>query len=448
MNRPLLVGVAGAVVVLAAIVLAVFIDRVPDRPLRETSVLVEESDVASAARTEAPPKDAAAAGTSDAAPAERIAENPAPTPGARHSGDARTGGRTQSEKAVVPDARGGAASSPGARQSGDARTGGRTQSEKAAKAVVPDARGDAASSPGTASPQAKDGPPAAKPPDAPGSAAGNASPSFDVVRAEPDGQAVFAGRAAAGSTVTIKSGGKVVGRARAGEQAGWVVIAPQPLPPGAQELSVSSRLDGKPDVAGERDVVIVIPERGRDIAGRAAEETGGSLAIAVPKAADEAPAVLQTPKGVGGERLALDAIDYGEKGDDFSMAGRAPPAGEVRMYVENEFVGRATADEKGRWDLKPAKEIKPGKHQLRVDQVEPGGKVVARLELSFVRAPPIKDLAPDSVIFVQPGSNLWRIARKTYGAGIRYTVIYEANRDQIRNPHLIYPGQVFLLPKG
>lgn len=411
MNRPLLVGVAGAVVVLAAIVLAVVIDREPDRPIREASVLVEESDAASAAR--APSDDAATAGTSDASTRERAAENPASPPDARQSGDARD------------------------------ETGNRTQSEKAAKAFVP----GGASSSGATSPQAEDGPPAAKPPESTASGM-NASPSFDVVRAAPDGQAVLAGRAAAGSTVTIKSGGKVVGSARAGGQGGWAIIVPKPLPPGAHELSVSSKLDGEPDVAGERDIVIVIPERGRDIAGRAVGETGGSLAIAVPKTADEAPAVLQTPKGVGDKRLALDAIDYGEKGDDFSMAGRAPPAGEVRMYVENEFVGHATADEKGRWDLKPAKEIKPGKHQLRVDQVEPGGKVVARLELSFVRAPPIKDLAPDSVIFVQPGSNLWRIARKTYGAGIRYTVIYEANRDQIRDPHLIFPGQVFLLPKG
>ena len=259
---------------------------------------------------------------------------------------------------------------------------------------------------------------------------------------------MIAGRADSGSTVTIRSGNKVVGNAKASERGDWVVVTPAPLDPGTHELSVSSQLSGKPDVAGERNVVIVVPERGRDIAGRVAEETGGSLALAVPKASNEAPAILQTPQGIGDERLALDAIDYGKQGDDLSMAGRAPPAGEVRVYVENEFVGRATADEKGRWDLKPKKEIKPGKHQLRVDQVQPGGKVVARLELSFFRAPPIRDLAPDSVIFVQPGNNLWRIARMIYGRGIRYTVIYEANRDQIRDPDLIFPGQVFLLPKG
>jgi nucleoid-associated protein YgaU len=30
---------------------------------------------------------------------------------------------------------------------------------------------------------------------------------------------------------------------------------------------------------------------------------------------------------------------------------------------------------------------------------------------------------------------------------VRYTIIYEANRDQIRNPRLIYPGQVFVVPE-
>ena len=50
-------------------------------------------------------------------------------------------------------------------------------------------------------------------------------------------------------------------------------------------------------------------------------------------------------------------------------------------------------------------------------------------------------------ITVQRGDNLWRLARDLYGRGIRYTTIYDANRDQIRDPDLIYPGQVFLTPR-
>ena len=44
------------------------------------------------------------------------------------------------------------------------------------------------------------------------------------------------------------------------------------------------------------------------------------------------------------------------------------------------------------------------------------------------------------------GNSLWRIARATLGEGIRYTVIYEANRERIRDPNLIYPGQIFSIP--
>ena len=74
------------------------------------------------------------------------------------------------------------------------------------------------------------------------------------------------------------------------------------------------------------------------------------------------------------------------------------------------------------------------------------GQVVARIELPFIRAVPIMGLPKDSVVIIQPGNNLWRIASRVYGSGFRYTEIYQANSDQIRDPDLIYPGQVFGLP--
>ncbi|WP_435258826.1 LysM peptidoglycan-binding domain-containing protein [Thioclava sp. FR2] len=50
-------------------------------------------------------------------------------------------------------------------------------------------------------------------------------------------------------------------------------------------------------------------------------------------------------------------------------------------------------------------------------------------------------------ITVQPGYSLWKIARDTYGDGILYVQVYEANKNQIGDPDLIYPGQVFELPR-
>jgi nucleoid-associated protein YgaU len=47
---------------------------------------------------------------------------------------------------------------------------------------------------------------------------------------------------------------------------------------------------------------------------------------------------------------------------------------------------------------------------------------------------------------IRRGDNLWTIARRVYGEGIKYTTIYDANTGQIRDPDRIYPGQVFELP--
>ena len=47
---------------------------------------------------------------------------------------------------------------------------------------------------------------------------------------------------------------------------------------------------------------------------------------------------------------------------------------------------------------------------------------------------------------VKRGDCLWNIAKRFYGNGAKYTTIYNANRSKIRNPNLIYPGQVLWIP--
>lgn len=51
-----------------------------------------------------------------------------------------------------------------------------------------------------------------------------------------------------------------------------------------------------------------------------------------------------------------------------------------------------------------------------------------------------------SRVEIERGDALWRIARRIYGHGIQYTLIFEANRNQIDDPDLIFPGQVFTIP--
>jgi nucleoid-associated protein YgaU len=164
-----------------------------------------------------------------------------------------------------------------------------------------------------------------------------------------------------------------------------------------------------------------------------------------PVAEATAPTI---PQGRPPGGVSIDVVDYGQAGD-VSFAGRAGPGAAVRLYLDGRHLGDTQADASGRWTLAPEAPIEPGRTQaLRADQVGADGRVTARVELPFQRADtPPEGLREGSVI-VQPGNSLWRIARRTYGRGIRYTLIFEANRDQIRNPDLIFPGQVFVLPNA
>jgi nucleoid-associated protein YgaU len=118
----------------------------------------------------------------------------------------------------------------------------------------------------------------------------------------------------------------------------------------------------------------------------------------------------------------------------------------VRLRIDRETIGEAIADADGRWRISPSRSISSELHTLTIEQLDAGGKAVARTAVPLA----LGDLAGRSVegrhVVVQRGQNLWRLARSAYGRGTLYTVIFEANRGRIDNPHLIYPGQVFRLP--
>jgi nucleoid-associated protein YgaU len=80
------------------------------------------------------------------------------------------------------------------------------------------------------------------------------------------------------------------------------------------------------------------------------------------------------------------------------------------------------------------------------ESFEPGDAEPAVVETAAKDGEPEVAAARPGHVVIQPGNNLWRISRVIYGRGIEYTAIYEANRDKIRDPDLIYPGQIFATP--
>ncbi|WP_434624621.1 LysM peptidoglycan-binding domain-containing protein [Azospirillum sp. B2RO_4] len=311
----------------------------------------------------------------------------------------------------------------------------------------------------TAAPARTDTPKAAQAPEP----AKSAAPSFDVVRVAPDGATVMAGRAAPGSEVTVTDGGSPVASAKADQRGEWVMLPDKPLPPGTRELNLTETRPGtETPVPADKVVVVMVPDPAPKPAESAAQNASAPtapVAVAVPRdgLAGAPPtmggsSVLQAPpvpdNGApappGG--VSVETMDYDPAGR-VALGGRAAPNSAVQLYLDNILVGSAHTDPKGNWRLTPEKLIDPGVYTLRADQVTQGGKVVARAELPVQVSAMPASATDDRNIVVQPGNSLWRLARRTYGDGMLYTTIYTANREQIRNPDLIYPGQIFSLPQ-
>ena len=279
-------------------------------------------------------------------------------------------------------------------------------------------------------------------------------PSFDIVRIGPAGNAVMAGRARPGSSVVILDNGKPIGEVTADNRGEWVFVPEKPMLPGSRELTLEMRAAAEKAVTSGDVVVLVVPERGKDIAGRPApgfpDRPSGALALKVPR--DGGPSTLmQSPSGKPGAGLSVETLDYADRGR-LTISGRAEPKAKVNVYLNNGFIGQARADADGGWRLSPDAPIEPGRYTLRADQIDASGKVAARVSMPFQRAEfqfrvdKMADAMPEPFVIVQPGNSLWRLARRAYGQGTRYTTIFRANKDQIRDPDLIFPGQVFALP--
>ncbi len=296
--------------------------------------------------------------------------------------------------------------------------------------------------------------PTTEPADATVAQTTSAPPSFDLVRVAPNGSAIVAGRAEPGADVVVRDGDVEVARVRAGADGAFVALPSAPFSPGGRELTLTARGASGVEVSGDGSVLLVVPppvfsagERGPGPAGGG--DTQGRVASAVLVPNEAAPRGLQGGGGRDASRaLTLDTVDYDDKGS-IQFKGGAAIGGALRLYVDNGPVGDVQADDRGRWMLKPDAAMPTGIHSLRVDELDDTGQVVARVELPFERAT-ISAAAlvkAGGRVVVQPGQNLWRLARAVYGQGVRYRVIYLANRDQIRDPRRIYPGQTFAVPK-
>jgi nucleoid-associated protein YgaU len=306
-------------------------------------------------------------------------------------------------------------------------------------------------------------------------------PSFDVARIEPSGEAVIAGRAAPGATVELLRNGEPQDHVVA-DQSGQFVMVPPRLPPGTYDLTLRSKQPDGKEATSKQSVAVAL------------EPTPNERPVVALMTPGKPTVVLSqpaAPKPMAG-KVVVEAVET-EPGGKFHVTGRARPGATVRLYLNDSFIASATAGADEHFAVTINQGVAPGNYHVRLDEMEQNsGAVRARAEVPFnvpdttvtasvptqaaaskrpgittAQQPqlaaagstvppdtvPPDGASPSAVVVpkittttVSRGDSLWRISRLAYGLGPRYAVIYKANREQIRNPDLIYPGQIFVLP--
>ncbi|MGH1369316.1 MAG: LysM peptidoglycan-binding domain-containing protein [Maritimibacter sp.] len=300
------------------------------------------------------------------------------------------------------------------------------------------------------------------------------APEFDVVRITPDGNAVIAGFAAPGATLRILAGGQIVHETLA--DAGGNFVALFDMPEGEEGRDLWLEMDVAGEVTTSAQTLLVEPVAQQSAAASLEDgfEDGAQdgtqevevsqqpkLVLAGPEGAkvvQDAPPLANQQDNEGGPVIAplsLDSIAYSDAGG-VALAGRS--SGAVQVYLDGAPIGLAP-EAVGQWHLPLPEDVQAGVYTLRLDEVTPQGEVTARVETPFKReeaavlqaAALAANLGEDgkraAAITVQHGATLWAISEARYGDGLRYVQVFAANRDLIRDPDLIYPGQVFSLPE-
>ena len=274
-------------------------------------------------------------------------------------------------------------------------------------------------------------------------------PSFDIVTVKPNGEAVMAGNASPNQKVEIFDGKRKIGEVISDKRGQWVFIPPK-LSPGSKLITLKMMNKDGIFVTSEEPLALFIPEQGKDIAGQNSNKFSQALAMKLSDDSEGGVEVLQKPikQTLNQQKIGLvvDAIDYDKTGR-LSISGQAKEDSLILLYLNNIYIGKIRSNSGSRWKYSPKKPVGAGMYTLRADQVDIEGKVSARREVVFARSVPLTNIEPGTLVVVEAGNSLWRIARRTYGRGYRYTVIYDANKEQIKDADLIFPGQVFALPE-
>lgn len=254
-------------------------------------------------------------------------------------------------------------------------------------------------------------------------------PMFDIVRIEPGGTIVVAGRWIPEQSVSIVINGEIVATERTDVNGEFVYSPTRAFDAGNYTISL---IGVEKDAKSEENVFIYISPRGYE----------NSVSLLMDK---DGSTLLQAPTLLTDGDLVVSKIDYLDTGR-IVITGDALPRLRVSLSLDGKYLGFARVSDHKHFGLgADVGQLKTGQeYQLAVRLHDGDGRTIAQVNHTFTMPEMTGD--DDTYYTVRRGDCLWIIARNFLRRGVLFSII--ADRNNIENPDLIFPNQNLQIPTG
>ena len=257
--------------------------------------------------------------------------------------------------------------------------------------------------------------------------------SFDLVRVSSKGDVIMAGKSEPNRKIQLLDSQEVLSTFQSDANGEWIWLSENPLKNGIKKFKL--RYYGHEYTEESHQTIIVLIDNSKSSKPKVAKFFDNE---------NDKIDMLDLDKIADG--IILDFVNYSLP-DNVILSGRTLPRNNVRLTVRDKIIEEVEADDDGKWKMI----LKISNYQNQNISIETninGEEVVlsySSSELNKKLKNKVISLNTNQFV-VEQGNSLWRIARKTLGGGIFYTEIYKNNFQKIKNPDLIFPGQVFNIP--
>ena len=253
---------------------------------------------------------------------------------------------------------------------------------------------------------------------------------FDIVRLDPSGSMIMAGKTEPDIVIDIYDGNQKLSSVNSDSHGDWVWISEKKINDGLKRFNLKHRNSEGKVFNSEENIIIFFEKDVKE----------NQKIVKIKNKNQSGIEIMNNNEQIKG--LALDSVEHFDN-NKLRLKGRSIPDYEIQIFLSQKLIGKSSVNSNGMWEFSINK-IEFNSVDLEIRSSYENN--ILSLKTKILNGNIDQKLFFEKKIIVEDGNSLWRIARKTLGGGILYAEIYKNNVEIIDDPNLIFPGQVFKIP--